>query len=254
MPSIDETKEIIRETPISSVVSFYHSLTKKGANYQGLCPFHGDRNPSLSVNDSIGIYKCFACGAGGDAIKFVMDFANLDFVEAIKDIREKLGIQVEEKQVKGDPKTEMGLRVLKAANRLYRKVAKERNPAPYAEFIKARKLNDESIENFEVGYAPGGNALVSYLNSIPDAKERQLAIKTAQEIGIIRENKHGSGHYDFYRDRVMFPIWDHSNKVRGFSSRAVLPDQKPKYLNSGESFIFDKGSILYGFNIAKKHI
>ncbi|MCP4459827.1 MAG: toprim domain-containing protein, partial [Cytophagales bacterium] len=103
------------------------------------------------------------------------------------------------------------------------------------------------------GYAPGNNGLIKYLNSIPSS-DRDTAIKAAKEIGIIRDNKHGKGHYDFYRDRVMFPICDHSGKVRGFSSRAVLPDQKPKYLNSGESFIFDKGNILYGFNLAKNHI
>ena len=254
MPSIDETKEIIRETPISSIISFYHSIKKKGANYQGICPFHGDRHPSLSVNDGIGIYKCFACGAGGDAIKFVMDYANLDFVEAVKDIGSKIGIEVEEKRKKADPRFDMALRVLKAANKLYRKVSKEIAPKNYTDFLKQRKLNEESVENFEIGYAPGNNALVSYLNSIPNEKERGLALKTAKEIGLIRDNRHGQGHYDFYRDRVMFPIWDHSDKVRGFSSRAVLPNQKPKYLNSGESFIFDKGNTLYGFNIAKRNI
>lgn len=254
MASIEETKDIIRDTPISSVISFYHSIKKRGANYQGVCPFHGDRNPSLSVNDGIGIYKCFACGAGGDAIKFVMDFSNMDFVEAVKDIGDKLGIQVEERQKKSDPKFEMGIRVLKAANRLYRKVSKELRPKNFTDFLAQRKLTEESVENFEISYAPGNNALVSYLSSIPNEKERDFALRTAKEIGLIRDNKHGSGHYDFYRDRVMFPIWDHADKVRGFSSRAVLPNQKPKYLNSGESFIFDKGNILYGFNIAKKHI
>lgn len=253
MASIDETKEIIRDTPISSIISFYHSIKKKGANYQGVCPFHGDRNPSLSVNDGIGIYKCFACGAGGDAIKFVMDFSNLDFVEAVKDIGEKLGVQVEERQKKVDPRFETALKVLKVANALYRKVSKDLQPKNFTDFLAQRKLSEESVENFEIGYAPGNNALVSYLNSLPEDK-KQSAIKAAKDIGLIRDNKHGSGHYDFYRDRVMFPIWDHSNKVRGFSSRAVLPNQKPKYLNSGESFIFDKGNILYGFNIAKKHI
>lgn len=254
MASIEETKEIIRDTPISSIISFYHPIKKRGANYQGICPFHGDRNPSLSVNDNIGIYKCFACGAGGDAIKFVMDFSNLEFVEAIKEIGDRLGIQVEERQKKSTPKFDMGLRVLKAANRLYRKVSKELAPKNYTDFLKQRNLSQESVEHFEISYSPGNNALVSYLSSIKDEKERSFALQTAKEIGLIRDNQRGSGHYDFYRDRMMFPIWDHSGQVRGFSSRAVLPNQKPKYLNSGESFIFDKGNILYGFNIAKKHI
>ena len=96
--------------------------------------------------------------------------------------------------------------------------------------------------------------LVSYFDSIPNQKDREFAIKVALDIGIIRPSKHGDGYYDFYRDRVMFPIADQQGNVRGFSSRAVLPDQKPKYLNSGESYIFDKANTLYGFHLAKRHI
>ncbi|MCO4753239.1 MAG: DNA primase [Bacteriovoracaceae bacterium] len=255
MASIDETIEIIRETPISSIISYYHTLKKKGANFEGLCPFHGDRKPSMVVSDQKRIYKCFACGAGGDAFKFVIDFSNLEFIEAVKDIADKMGIQVDENRKKQtDPKFDMAIRVLKVANKLYRKVAKDRNPKNFTDFLSSRKLNEDSVNEFEIGYSTGNNMLVSYLNSIPDEKERQFALTVAKDVGLIRDSKHGPGHYDFYRDRVMFPIADHQGNVRGFSSRAVLPDQKPKYLNSGESYIFDKGNILYGYNLAKKHI
>lgn len=254
MASIEDAKHIILETPISTIINYYHPITKKGANYQGICPFHADSHPSMSVNDSKGIYKCFACGAGGDAIKFVREFSNLGFVDAIKEIAGNLGIQIEEKKKKADPKYEMGTRVLKAANRLYRKVGNEMKPQSYTDFLKNRKLNEESIENFEIGFAPGNNALTKYLGSIPDEKERKFALDVAKQIGLIRDNKHGPGHYDFYRDRVMFPIWDHSGTVRGFTGRAVLENQKPKYMNSIDSFMFDKGNTLYGFNLAKKNI
>ncbi len=253
MASIEEAKDIIKNTSISTIISFYHPITKKGANFEAICPFHGDSHPSLKINDSKGIYKCFACGAAGDSIKFVQDKLNLDFIEAIKDIAKNLGIDIEEKKFNKNPKYEMGLRVLQAASKLYRKVASEHHPEHFMEFLKKRNLTQESVDDFQIGYAPSNNALMHYLGSIPD-KEKEMAMAVAKELGLIRDSKRGQGHYDFYRDRIMFPVWDHTAKVRGFSSRAVLPNQKPKYLNSGESFIFDKGNILYGFNLAKSHI
>ncbi len=253
MASIEEAKDLIKATPISSVISFYHPITKRGANFEGICPFHGDSHPSLKINDGKGIYKCFACGAAGDSIRFVQDKLNVSFIEAIKDIASNLGVNIEEQKKNKNPKYEMGLRVLQAANKLYKKIALESKPQAYKDFCQKRNLNEDSQNNFQIGFATGSNALVSYLNSIPNS-DKEMAIKSAKEIGLIRDSKHGGGHYDFYRDRIMFPIWDHSGKVRGFSSRATKEDQVPKYLNSGESFIFDKGNILYGFNLAKNHI
>ncbi len=255
MASLDEAKEIIKSSPISSIISFYHPITRKGGNYEGVCPFHGDTHPSLKVNDNLGIYKCFACGAAGDAIKFVQDKVNLNYIEAVKEIAGHLGITVEERQGAEfkNPKYEMALKVLKAANKLYQKVANDIKPPNFTSFCKSRNLVSHSIIDFEVGYAPPNNALLNYLHSLPK-EDKDKALSVALELGLIRNSKNGKGQYDFYRDRVMFPIWDHSGKVRGFSSRAVLPEQKPKYLNSGESFIFDKGNTLYGFNLAKQHI
>lgn len=253
MASIEEAKEIIKSTPISTIVSFYHPISKKGANFEGICPFHGDSHPSMKINDSKGIYKCFACGAAGDGIKFVQDKLSLDFVDAVKDISGQIGIEIEDRPgQKADPKREMGLRVLAAAAKLYKKYA-ESGPQLFTEFLKKRNLSAESVADFQLGFAPSNGMLKDYLEKI-EGKDGDFAVEVAKKIGLIRDNKHGKGHYDFYRDRVMFPVCDHSGKPRGFSSRAVLPDQKPKYLNSGESFIFDKGNILYGFNLAKKHI
>lgn len=255
MASLEEVKEIIKSSPISQIVGYYHPISKKGANYEGICPFHGDSHPSLKINDDKGIYKCFACGAAGDAIGFVQDKLNVDFVSALKDIAQRMGITIEDNSQKNkNPKYDMALRVLKAANRLYKKIANEKKPALYSQFLSNRNLNDQSVTDFEIGYAQNGNVLLNYLNSIPEQKEKEFALNVAQQIGLIRPSKNGKGHYDFYRDRVVFPIWDHTGKVRGFSSRAVKEDQKPKYLNSGESFIFDKGNTLYGFNIAKNNI
>ena len=164
MASIEEAKNIIKDNPISGIINFYHSVSKKGQNYVGICPFHADTKPSMSVNDQKGLYKCFACGAGGDAIKFVMDLQNLNFPEAIKDISSKLGIVIEEQHKKKEnPKVDMGLRVLTVASKIYKKVAKDHKPKSYTEFLKNRNLNEDSVKNFGIGYAPGNNALKSYL-------------------------------------------------------------------------------------------
>ncbi len=206
------------------------------------------------MNDGKGMYKCFVCGAGGDAITFVMAFKRIEFVDALRDIASILGLPFEEyqKEKKKNPKVEMAFRVLNASTKLYKKVASA-DPPPYTEFLERRKLDPETVEKWQIGYAPGNNALFQYLDSIPGA-DGDLARSVAKEIGIIRYNEDRDSHYDFYRDRVMFPIHDHSGQIRGYSSRAVLPDQNPKYLNSGESFAFDKGSILFGFFFGKNPI
>jgi DNA primase len=230
------------------------SLSKKGANLEGLCPFHPDSKPSLKVNDAKGMFKCFVCGAGGDAITFVKDFTKVEFVDALKDIAGKIGIPFEEyqKEKKKNPRLEMAFRVLNASVKLYKKVSIQ-SPPPYLEFLEKRKLNAESVEKFQIGYAPGNNSLLKYLESIPE-NDKDFAQKTALDLGLVKYNEARDSYYDFYRDRVMFPIHDHSGQIRGYSSRAVLPDQVPKYLNSGESFAFDKGGILFGFYFGKNFI
>ncbi len=247
----ERLKEQIKEAPLSLVISHYMTLNTRGANLEGICPFHADTKPSLKVNDAKGLYKCFACGAGGDAITFVKEYKKLEYVETLKEIAGVLSLPFEEyqKDKKKNPRLEMALRVLNASVKIYKKVA-EVGPKAYVEFVQKRKLEPEAIEKFQIGYAPGNNALLHYLESINGA-DGQTAMKVAQDLGLIRFNENRNSHYDFYRDRVMFPINDHSGQIRGYSSRAVFPDQVPKYLNSGESFAFDKGSILFGFYFAK---
>lgn len=244
----------IRTAPISTVIGSYISLTKRGANLEAICPFHADTKPSLKVNDAKGLYKCFACSAGGDAITFVKEYKKIEFIEALKEIAKILGLPFEEiqKEKKKNPKLEMAFRVLNASVKLYKKVSTQSPPA-FNEFVEKRKLSLESIEKFQIGYAPGNNSLLKYLQTIP-ASEKEFALKIALEVGIIKYNQDRNSHYDFYRDRVMFPIHDHGGQIRGYSSRAVLPDQNPKYLNSGESFVFDKGTILFGYYFGKNAI
>ncbi len=249
----EQLKDRIKESPVSMVIGNYITLNKRGTNLEAICPFHADTKPSLKVNDTKGMYKCFACGAGGDSITFVMAFKKVEFVDALREISGILGIQFEEqKEKKKNPKIEMAFRVLNASTKLYRKVAIQ-HPLPFEEFVKNRKISDETIERWQISYAPSNNALFHYLDSLP-GEEGKLARSVSKEIGMIRFNELRNSHYDFYRERVMFPIHDHAGQIRGFSSRAVLPDQIPKYLNSGESFAFDKSSILFGFYFGKNII
>lgn len=255
MASIQEAVDIIRDTPISSIVGFYHSISRKGLNYEGICPFHSDTKPSLKINDDKQIYKCFACGAGGDAIRFVMDHQSLEFIDAVKEIAGKLSIPIDEKKKNKDPKYEMALRVLKAANRIYYKSGNELKPTIFKEFLEKRKINAEIAKEFEIGFAPPNNAVFNYLQSLPADVDKNLAIDAAMKIGIIRKGqKPPYNHYDFFRERITFPVWDHQGGIRGFSCRAVRDDQMPKYLNSGESFVFDKRNILFAYHLAKKPI
>jgi DNA primase len=249
----EQLKDRIKESPVSLVISNYITLNKRGTNLEAICPFHSDTKPSLKVNDNKGMYKCFACGAGGDAITFVMNYKKVMFVDAVREICGILGLPFEEqKEKKKNPKIEMAFRVLNASVKLYKKVASQ-NPPAYIEFLEKRKLSPETVEKWQIGFASRNNVLFNYLDSLPGA-DGQLARQIAKEIQMVRYNEEKQYHYDFYRERVMFPIHDHSGQIRGYSARTVHADQNPKYLNSVESFAFDKGSILFGFYFAKNAI
>jgi len=256
--SLDELKlKIKEEIPISSVIGHYVSLKRSGTALLGVCPFHNDSKPSMNVNDSRKMFKCFACGAGGDAITFVQKISNVDFVEALKEICQKTGINFEsyQEQKKSNPKFDMGRKILTKAAQLYRKTAATHKFAPYDDFIKKRGLNEEIAATYTLGFAQNKSSLYEYLKSIPDEKERAFAIATAEELGLIKRDKHNSeAHYDTFRDRIIFPIWDQFGQVIGFTSRAIRDDQKAKYMNSAESFLFKKNELLYGFHLAKNAI
>lgn len=251
--TLDEVIEHIKQHPISDVISFYIPVNKRGANHEALCPFHGDSNPSLKISNPKKLYKCFACEASGDHFTFVQNYKHMNFIEAVKDIAGHLNLPVDEldKKKKKDPKTEMGLRVLTAANKLYRKYAAANHIDKFQKFLTDRGLDQRISDDFSIGFAPKGNVLLSYLNSIPEPDKTE-ALKIASEIGIIKSGQNGP--YDAFRERVTFPIKDQFGQVRGFSCRATYEGQIPKYLNSHESFIFHKRNILFGLDIAKQYI
>jgi DNA primase len=252
----------IKDAPISRIIGHYIPLVHKGHTLLGQCPFHNDKNPSLQVNDSKGLWHCFPCDTGGDAFTFVQKKRGLDFTDAVKEIADILGIDptpyFQKKAL--DPRDEQARKMLKIATQIYRKIAVQALQiarSPFATFVQDRKINTNSHEQFQLGMAPGNNVLTKYLYSLSDESVRQQAILLAVELGLIKPNQRPNpelGHYDTFRNRVMFPICDSSGATIGFTSRALLPDQKPKYLNSPESRVFSKKNILYGLHLAKNSI
>ncbi len=249
---MNELKESIKNTPISTIIGHYLPLNKRGANYLGICPFHTDNKPSLTINDTKGLFKCFACGTAGDSITFVELYKKMDFKEAILELAQILNLSTDN-LYKKDPKKNLGKKILKNTSLLYQKLAQTESCSPFIDFKKDRGIDKEVVNDFNLGFAPASNALTSYLSSIPNTEERNKAIELALEIGIIRENSQNS-YYDTFRDRIMFPICDQWDNTVGFGSRRIHEHQKAKYINSQESFMFNKSRILYGLNVAKTHI
>ncbi len=255
--SIDELISRIKDIPISEIIGRYVHTVKKGTQTLAVCPFHDDHSPSLTVNDQRGMWFCFVDNMGGDAIKFVRLYRNLDFMDALRDICDKLGWNFDDyhQERKASPKVEMGKKLLSTAAKLYRKLAETGKHPAFNDFLSKRGLSQETAQVYQLGFAPNARALFDYLCSIKEEKERGFALQVAEEVGLIKKSTYGEkSHYDTFRDRIMFPIWDHFGQVIGFTSRSTSDDIKPKYLNSLDSFLFNKKNLLYGLHLAKSMI
>ena len=233
---------------IVDVVSSYLPLTKKGANYWGLCPFHHEKTPSFSVNESKQIFHCFGCGKGGGAVRFVMEMESLAFPDAVRKLSEQAGLQMPESSA-GDGKwREKRKRVLelnKEAARFYRSMLTDPRGAAVAAYIRdKRRISPKFSARFGLGAAP--DAWDSLILAMRDKGYEKADLI---EAGLAVAGK-GGGVYDKYRNRLMLPVIDVRGDVIGFTSR-VMDDSTPKYLNTPETAIFKKRSILYGLNYAK---
>lgn len=248
----DDLKARIKDLPCSQVIGLYLPIVQKGRNMACRCPFHDDNDPSLMINDDKGMWRCWVDDIGGDAISFVQRYLkNASFPEALEDICRRLGWNFDDfvtKEVKVDPKVEMARKLLSKTSQLYRKIATETNCIPYQDFLKKRGISEEDAALYQLGFAPQGNVLLSYIESIPSETEREFALKVALEIGLIKQSEN---LYDTFRSRIVFPIWDHFGHVIGFTARTIHDTKDFKYLNSSASFIFNKKNILYGFHFAK---
>ena len=249
-------EKIVNEIPISDLIERYGvHLVRKGSNLYGVCPFHDDTNPSMSVVNDKGIYKCFSCGAGHSHFDFVMNLQNMEFVEALKDICDKFGINFDAYTNKKEKSSKevYAEKILKVASAIYFKYGHDTKPQAYLEFLKNRSMSEELAEQYQIGFAPKKNTIYDYILTLPKKNQDEI-LKTAIEIGIVKYNADNKSHYDTYRERIMFPIWNHYGSVIGFTGRRIREEQYGKYVNSKGSFIFNKSNLLYGLHLAKKYI
>ena len=252
-------QELLSRADVVDIVGRYVQLKKGGANFMGLCPFHGEKSPSFSVSPTKQFYHCFGCGKNGNAIGFLMDHAGMSFVEAVKDLAQQYGMQVPEEE--GTPQDRARAAeqrqkqttlndVLEKAGDAYRKHLKDSPRA--VDYFKGRGVSGDVAKQFGLGYAPEGwRSLASTFPHYDDPLlvESGLVILNAANAESADDEK----RYDRFRDRVMFPIRNVKGECIGFGGR-VLGDDKPKYLNSPETPVFSKGRELYGLFEARSSL
>ncbi|MBT0663821.1 DNA primase [Geobacter pelophilus] len=250
----EETVREIRErVTILDVVSDYVSLKKAGANYQGLCPFHGEKTPSFNVNPGRGIFHCFGCGAGGNAFSFIMRIEGISFPEAVKHLAKKAGVAIDERplsraeQTRKDEKEEF-FRIAEIASGFYHEIlVSGESGESCRSYLKQRGVDPATVEAYRLGFAPEKwDSLCRYL------ERRKIDLAKAEKLGLVRQRESG-GYYDTFRNRLLFTISDLHGRPVAFGGR-VLDDSLPKYINSPESPIYHKGDILFGLDLAKQAI
>ena len=245
--------DLLGRTDVVEVVGSRIKLKKTGKNHSALCPFHNEKSPSFSVSPDKQFYYCFGCGAGGNAIGFLMDFERLDFPQAVEELARQAGVDVprEERSGRQGPRTPRQdsplYPVLENATAYYRQQLRQHAQRKRAvDYLQQRGLSGQIAKLYELGFAPPGwNNLMGHLAT--DNTEEKVLI----EAGLVVENPDSGKRYDRFRDRIVFPIRDSRGRVIGFGGR-VLGDDKPKYLNSPETPVFHKGRELYGLYEARR--
>lgn len=242
--------KIKKEADIVKIIGEYIKLEKKGANFVGLCPFHPDNNPSLSVSPSKSIYKCFSCGASGNVFTFIQNYEHVAFPKAVQLAAEKCGIKIEvDKNDDLSQQLSKYYEIMQKASAFYEFYLKNTNDGKVAlDYLHNRHLNDEIIKRFKIGLSPSANDLL--FKSLQNEKIQPLHMI---EVGLVRSNK---DYYDVFRNRIMFPLEDLLGNIVGFSGRVFQKNdpQEAKYLNSSENLLFKKGQLLYNYKNAMNEI
>jgi len=243
-------QELVNRVDIVDLIDKSVPLKKAGANYQACCPFHQEKSPSFTVSPTKQFYHCFGCGAHGTAIGFLMEYQGLSFVEAIQELAKSVGMVVPQQQTKTAEDMQaksvsLGLlEVLQKANDYYRAQLKQ---SPVAiDYLKQRGLTGKIAARFQIGYAPQGWQNLQAVFNRYDEKILDTA-------GLVLTNEQGR-RYDRFRHRIMFPIHDQKGQVIGFGGRVINPEDTPKYYNSPETPLFQKGNELYGLFLARRAI
>lgn len=245
----DEIIDEVRQTnDIVDIISQYVHLKRSGRNFFGLCPFHNEKSPSFSVSPDKQIFHCFGCGVGGNVFSFLTKIEGINFVEAVQTLAERSNIQLPTLESNGDSAKELlKSKVYKVneftANYYHQNLYKPESKVAQ-EYIKKRKLTNETLESFQIGFSGKFDELYQAL------KKQGFEEAEILESGLVNRNDKGQ-YIDRYRNRIMFPICDARGRVIAFGGR-VLDDSKPKYINSPENVVYSKGRNLFGLNVAKK--
>ena len=240
------TDELRARLSIVDVVSRRVPLVKKGQNYWGCCPFHNEKTPSFSVNEDKGFYHCFGCGEHGDIISFVMKSENIDFRAAITELAAAAGLKMPDYKPKSPDQVareESYFEIVDNAAKIYQTKLFEESGAHALEYVRRRGFNDDMIKKYRIGYAPKNNIIA---NKFVNIKQDNLLAT-----GLCRRGEYGM--YDFFRDKLMFPIFNANGKIVAFSGRS-LDGSEPKYINTTDTELFHKRRTIFGFNFARDAI
>ena len=243
----EELQNLREQVDIVDVISSYIPLTQKGRNFFGVCPFHDDNHPSMSVSREKQIYTCFACGASGNVFKFIMDYEHVSFREAVSKVATIAGVEMNLHLPthQTTSKYQKLYDCYSFASKLYQNNLHTKLGQGALEYLRKRQIDDECIKEFGIGYSlKDGHTLTDLL--LKKNYEKNVLLRS----GLVVENSYGLS--DIYIDRVMFPLWDLEGRVVGFSGRLYNDEKQFKYINSKESEIFKKGELLYNYHRAKE--
>lgn len=247
-------EEVKQRVDIVDVVSEHVVLRKRGKDFVGLCPFHDDKSPSFTVTPGKQFYYCFSCGAGGNAIKFLMEFGKRSFSDVVLDLAKRYQVTVQTLEPEQHQALQRKLtlqeqlyEILALTMRFYEHTLRQPQGAVALDYLqRERQFSDATLQQFQLGYAPAGwDTLYRYL-----VEQKNYPTELIEQAGLIVPRKSGEGYYDRFRDRLMIPIHDAQSRVVGFAGR-TLTDEQPKYLNSPETELFDKGKLLFGLDKAR---
>lgn len=246
----DAIDRIRNSTDIVEVLSDYVPLKKTGQNYKGLCPFHSEKTPSFIVSPSKQLYHCFGCGAGGDIFNFLVRYENLTFPEAVKLLAKRAGINIETrvKDLKTKSEKETLLKVNREAVGYFHDLLMGPSGKDGREYLQKRGIKDGSIKDFKLGFS-----LQSWDGLLTALHKKGYSAEVLVKAGLVIPRESGKGHYDRFRGRLIFPIYNIGGDVVGFGGR-ILDDSLPKYINSPETPVYSKSENLYALDKAKAHI
>lgn len=247
----DVISQIKDRLDIVDVVSQYVVLKKSGANYWGICPFHNDKKPSMSVSPSRGIFKCFSCGAGGDALAFLVKIQNREYKDVILELADKYGIELPKKYSASSETKSLKKDMIKACSKAAKfyhmqlRSADDANKAMTA--LRKRNVDDSVIDKFTLGWAP------NKYDTLYKELKKEFKDEILEKAGLILKSNSG-GYIDRFRNRIIIPIQNENGEYVAFGARAVDEGQNPKYLNSSDSLIYNKSKLLFGLNSAQDAI